>query len=33
MNTSLKTPLGEFTAQTEQILGKQVEAYLGIASC
>ena len=30
MNKSLKTPIGEFTVQTERVLGKKVEAYLDI---
>ena len=30
MNKSLKTPIGEFTAQIDPVLGEKIEAYLGI---
>ena len=30
MNKTLTTPIGEFTAQIDPVLGKKIEAYLGI---
>ena len=30
MNKTRTTPIGEFTAQIEPVLGKKIEAYLGI---